>query len=306
MLDSQATWAELMAGWELFRDPILCAAIAGLVLGFLGVYVVLRRMVFVSAAVTQGAGLGVALTFYAAIHWGITEDPGHGAVAMALAVAWLLVLDPGRTGLTRETILGLVFALTGGATVLVGSRITQEAHDIQAILFGIGVVVTPHDLRDLELVSALVMFVQLWWFRGLTFASFDPVAARVQGLPVRLLDATLLACIGLTIGVSARALGAFPVFALSTMPAAAAVLLAGGRLFLTFALAALLGCAAGAGGYLLAFFYELPVGGAQTVTAVALVVPVIAWRVIASLVRRAQSTRRGSRRMSARADEWAP
>lgn len=300
MPSSQPTWAEFVAAWELFRDPVLCAAIAGLVLGFLSVYVVLRRMVFVSAAVTQGAGLGVALSFYVAIHWGITVEPGHGAVVMALAVAWLLVLDPGRTGLSREAVLGLVFALTGGATVVVGSRIAQEAHDIQAILYGIGVVVTPHDLHDLELVAALVMLVQLWWFRGITFASFDPVAARVQGVPVRLLDATLLACIGMTIGVAARALGAFPVFALSTMPGAAAVLLARGRLLPTFVLASLLGCAAGAGGYLLAFFYELPVGGAQTITAVALVIVALLVRSADLLARRIARGSKGSGEASAR------
>lgn len=291
MHDSQPTWADFTAGWELFRDPVLCAAIAGLVLGFLSVYVVLRRMVFVSAAVTQGAGLGVALAFYAAIHWGVAVDPGHGAVALALAVAWLLVLDPTRTGLSRESVLGLMFAFTGGAAVMVGSRIAQEAHDIQAILFGIGVLVTPDDLRDIELVAAVVLLMQLWWFRGITFASFDPIAARVQGLPVRMLDAALLASIGVSIGVSARALGSLPVFALSTMPGAAAVLLARGRLLPTFVLAALLGSVAGAGGYVLAFFYELPVGGAQTVAAVALVILALALRLSGRLIRLIMSVR---------------
>lgn len=294
------TWAELIAGWELFRDPVLSALLAGLVLGFLSVYVVLRRMVFVSAAVTQGAGLGVAVSFYAGIYWladahagagpgawllvQLLGDPGHAAVLAALLVAWLLVLDPGRTGLSREAVLGLVYAFTGGAAVLVGSRITQEAHDIQSILFGIGVLVSPEDLRHIVLASVAVMGLHLWWFRGLSFASFDPVAARAQGLPVRVLDAVMLASLGVMIGVSARALGALPVFALSTMPGAAAVLLGRGRLGLTFGLAAVLGSVAGAGGYLAAFFYALPVGGAQTVTAVLLVVVAVLVRGLARLL----------------------
>ncbi|WP_428264334.1 metal ABC transporter permease [Haliangium sp.] len=284
MSETALTWADFADNWEFFRDPFLAAALAGAVLGFLSVYVVLRRMVFVSAAVTQGAGLGVALSFYAAIYWGVHVDPGTGAVLAALIVAGLLVLDPRRTGLSREAVLGLAFAFTGGAAVLVGARITQEAHDIQAILFGIGVVVTPEDLRAIELSAAAVMLLQLWWFRGISFASFDPVAARVQGLPVRLLDGALLACVGVMIGVSARALGALPVFALSTMPGAAAALLGGGRLGLTFALATGLGAATGAAGYLLAFLREYPVGGAQTVTAVAVVGAAVLARGLARLV----------------------
>ncbi len=274
--------------WELFRDPIVSAAVAGAMLGFLSVYIVLRRMIFVSAAITQGAGLGVAVSFYAGIHWGLGISPSTGATLLALLTAWLLVLDPSRTGLSREAVLGLAYAACGGAAVLVGARITQETHDIQAILFGIGVLVAPEDARAIQVVAAVLLGLHLWWFRGFTFASLDPVAARVQGLPVRLLDGALLASIGVMIGVAAQALGALPVFALSTMPGAAAILVGRGRLGVTFALAAALGCLAGAGGYLLAFFGEYPVGGAQTVAAVVPVVVAGAGRGLIGLVRRAR------------------
>jgi zinc transport system permease protein len=284
---SAPTWELFVDGWELFRDPLLCAAVAGVVLGFLSVYIVLRRMVFVSAAVTQGAGLGVALAFYAGIHLGWEFDPVYSAVALSLAVAAVLVPDPRRLGLSRESVLGLMFAFTGGAAVLVGARITQEAHDIQAILFGTGVLVFPDDLRNVEVAGAATLLLHLWWFRGLSFASFDPITARVQGLPVRLLDATLLLSIGVMVGVSARALGAMPVFALSTLPGAAAVLLARGRLAVTFAVAAGLGCAAGVGGYLIAFFKEYPVGGAQTVTAAAVLGLALIVRLFIAVTRQA-------------------
>jgi len=61
--EASPTLAEFLDGLEIFLDPILCGAAAGLVLGLLGVYVVLRRMVFVSAAITHSAGLGVAVAF---------------------------------------------------------------------------------------------------------------------------------------------------------------------------------------------------------------------------------------------------
>ena len=46
---SVSSWSAFIGGWEIFRNPLLCALVAGAVLGFLGVFVVLRRMVFVSA-----------------------------------------------------------------------------------------------------------------------------------------------------------------------------------------------------------------------------------------------------------------
>jgi zinc transport system permease protein len=262
-----STWSDFIGGWQIFRNPLLCALVAGAVLGFLGVFVVLRRMVFVSAGVTQSAGLGVALAFYLDIHFGMHVDPLVGAAALALLATLAMSLDSARTiKLPRESLLGLVFAMSGGGAVLLGDRISQEAHDIESILFGSAVLVRGFDLAVVLVAGGLILAVHLWWLRGLVFASFDPDAARVQGLPVRLLDRTLFVSIGIMVGVSARALGSLPVFAFSVLPAAA-VLLLGVRMPFAFALATLLGALAGVCGYLFAFFYQFPVGGSQTVMA---------------------------------------
>jgi zinc transport system permease protein len=284
-LAEPSKWAEFLAGFELFRDPLLCALLAGGVLGFLSVYVVLRRMVFVSAAVAQSAGLGVALAFYAGIHLDAHVEPVLGATVMALAATLLLMTEPTRLRLTRESLLGLAYALAGGAAVLVGDRIAQEAHDIQGILFGTAVLVTPEQLHTVALAGAGVMLLHLWWYRGITFASFDRTGALVQGLPVRLLDGVLMVSIGVMVGVCARALGALPVFAFSTLSAIAALMLEL-RLPWTFFVATLVGAIAGVGGYLFAYFYDFPVGGSQTVLSGALVAVAMGLRFLMGLFRR--------------------
>jgi zinc transport system permease protein len=265
------TWAEFVAAWEIFRDPMICGLGAGLVLGYLSVFVFMRRMVFVSAAVTQSAGLGVALAFYAEIHLAVEIEPIFGAAIMALLATVALLIDADKLHITSEGILGFIFAATGGAAVLVGDRIAQEAHDIQSILFGTAVLVRPFDLWVILVTGTAVLGLHLWWRRGLTFAVFDETAARVQGLPVRRLRAFVLVSIGLMVGASARALGALPVFALSTLPAMAAALM-GFHINLAFAAAALMGAASGFFGYAIAFFAETPVGATQTATAAAFVV----------------------------------
>jgi zinc transport system permease protein len=290
--DGGPSWGDLADGWELFADAVYAAGIAGAVLGFLSVYVVLRRMVFVSAAITQGAGLGVALAFFAGIHLGWSIGPSTGATVLALGVAAVTAGDLQRLRLSREMVLGLLFALASGLAVVVGSRITQEAHDIQAILFGQAVVVSPEDLRALAAIAVGVMALQAWWYRGFTFASFDPLTARVHGLPVGLLDLVLLASIALVVARVASTLGALPAFALSTMPGVAAALVSRGPLVVTFAIAAVIGALAGVGGYLLAFFGELPVGATQTVTAAAAVVAAALVRAGIRLVAASAATRR--------------
>jgi zinc transport system permease protein len=104
----------------------------------------------------------------------------------------------------------------------------------------------------------------LWWRRGLFLAAIHPESAKVQGLPVAFLDALLMVAIALMVSISARALGALPVFAFSVLPAVAAMAITPSPgLALGVAMAG--GALAGGGGYLLAFFGEFPVGASQTV-----------------------------------------
>ena len=75
-MDSSPTLAEFFASWELFRDPVLAGMIVGATLGYLGVYIVLRRMVFASSAIAQAAALGVALSFWLPA---VIDPLGHAA-----------------------------------------------------------------------------------------------------------------------------------------------------------------------------------------------------------------------------------
>src|SRR4051812_26623573 len=84
--------------WELFRDPALSGAAAGALLGWLGVYVVLRRMVFLSAALSQAAGLGVTLAFYAQVYGGVSgqlASPTLGAALTTLLATAGVMVDRG-------------------------------------------------------------------------------------------------------------------------------------------------------------------------------------------------------------------
>lgn len=264
------SWAEFAEALPLFRDPILCAVFAGAVLGYLGVFIVLWRMVFVTAALTQSAGLGVALGLFASIHLGVEVHPVVGAVGACLVAAGLMALRPDRLRLSRECILALIWLFAAGGALLVGNFIAQEAHSVAGILFGTAVLVRPEDLVLVLAVGGVAMGLCLWAQRGLVFAGFDPDGARVQKVPVRFLEVGFLVLVTLVVAVCTRALGALPVFAFSVLPGIAA-LLAAPRLAWVFPVAALGGAASGGLGYLLAFFLSLPVGAAQTGVAAALV-----------------------------------
>ena len=114
---SDLTWARFLEALpEVYLAPIVTGGAAGLVLGFLGVYVVLRRMVFISAALSQVSSVGVALAFWLQIHAGATGllgEPVLLALLLALLATLLFRPDPARLHLSRDSLLGLVYVLAG-------------------------------------------------------------------------------------------------------------------------------------------------------------------------------------------------
>lgn len=258
-------FSDFAQNWALYRDPISCAVVAGAGLAALGVFVVLRRAVFVTATLSQAAGLGVALAFYLEIHHGLHVPPVVGALASSILFTWLAgVRSVPR--MSRETTVGFTFVAASALAVLVGDCITQEAHDIAAILFGTAVLVRPLDLI-LVVAATLSSLVALFWLgRALTFTGFDPEGARVQGLPVRAIETAFWSLFAVEVSVSTRALGSLPVFAFSVLPAASGLVLAN-ELRSAIALSVLFGVLAAAAGYVFAFMFSLPVGASQAAVA---------------------------------------
>jgi len=267
--EEHPTWQDFAANWELYRDPVLCGVVAGAVLGMLGVFVVLRRAVFVTAAVSQSAALGVALAFLLGIYLGVTPPPVLCAFLLALAATGVLAWRSPSTRLPREAIVGLLYVGASALAVLVGDRIAQEAEDITAILFGTAVLVRPQDLLAVLAVSGLVVTALGALYRGLVFAGFDPDGARIQGLPVARIELFLWTLVALEVSVTTRAIGALPVFAFSVLPAMAA-LRASNRLSRAVLLAGLFGALSGGLGYLSAFMLRFPVGAAEACVAAVL------------------------------------
>lgn len=271
-----SAWAEFLASREIWREPLLASLVAGALCGFLGVYVVLRRTVFVSAALTQLSTLGIIAALMLEEALGVEVE--HAGVqlgfALAFSVAGALLLGMAVQGrrLPSETAVGGTYVLAGALVVLGANRLVHAAHDLNAMVFGNAVAVPLTDLAALAVVAALCAVVHALYAKELVFVSFDPETAAALGYDPRRWDGLLFGTLGLAIPVAARAMGALPVFAFLTIPAAAALLLRP-RLRLAFVIAGLIGLVAAAGGYLVSWFWQLPTGATMVVLAGLFVVP---------------------------------
>ncbi len=275
-----SSFREFLAAREIWEVPLAASVVAGALLGFLGVYVVLRRTVFVSAALTQLSTLGLVATLLVEerVHIEAEHAGEQLAVAMAFSVVGALVLGAFRARrLPAEASVGAAWVAASALVVLGTSRLVHAAHDLGGMVFGNAVAVSAAELAMVAVVAALCTAVHAAFAKEIAFTSFDPETARALGMPVQLWDAVLFLTIGVAIPPAARVLGALPVFAFLTLPAAGALLLRVG-FRPAFALAGAFGVLAAAGGYVVSWLWELPTGATMVALAAALAIPGALWR----------------------------
>jgi ABC-type Mn2+/Zn2+ transport system permease subunit len=270
-----SAFQDFLAAKEIWQVPLTASIVAGALLGALGVYVVLRRTVFVSAALTQLSTLGLVATLLVEerVHIETEHAAEQLAVAIAFSVVGALVLGAFRPRrLPAEASVGAAWVTASGLVVLGVSKLVHAAHDLGGMVFGNAVAIPAGDLVALVVVAAICLGLHALFAKEIAFVSFDPETALAVGMAVRRWDAALFLTIGLAIPVSARALGALPVFAFLTLPAAAALLLRSGfrRAFLV---AAVIGVIAAGGGYVLSWLWEIPTGATMVAIAALFLVP---------------------------------
>jgi zinc transport system permease protein len=268
---------DFFAAWELFRAPTLAGVYAGLMLGMLGVFIVLRRMVFLSAALSQVASLGVVLSFLllAAVP-ALSAVPITSLSAMALTLGVLIAIVRLRRveESSADIMLGLAFLIGSAGTLALGSRVVEDIHDVDTLLLGTAVAVVPEDVTRLATLAVITVIMLLWWSRGFFATSFDREHSAIRGVPVTFLDFVLLALIAASISLTTSVLGALPTFAFSVLPAVAAIAIARSPLS-TLIIAGIVGGATGFVGYIAAYLWELPVGSSYALVGVTFAA--IAW-----------------------------
>lgn len=248
---------------DFFRHALLAAALASVLAGVVGTFVVLKRLVAISGGVSHAAfgGLGVA--------WWAGIEPRLGAVAVAALSAIGLGFLDGERARRQDAAIGVLWAV-GMAIGLVFLHWTPGyAPNLLGYLFGDILMVTSADLV-LAGISDFVLLVLLALVgRELVAVAFDEESARLQGVPVRLYSILLLVLVALSVVVLLQLVGIVLVIALLTIPPLVAQRLVR-SLAATMLLSVAVALLVSVGGLLAAYRLDLPSGPAMVLLGAAL------------------------------------
>lgn len=270
------TWRTLLT---VFPHALVAGLMISVVFAVLGVAVILKRMVFIGAALAEVAAAGVATALV--FGW----PPLAGAAVGALATG-LLLSGPFETGrLPRDTVIGALFVVASAAAILIAAHTGLGLAEVRNLLYGDLIVIRRHDLIAVVTATALVMLAAVIWRRPLLYTLVDREAARVVGVPVVACEMFFYAALSLTIAVSSRAAGAMLSFAFLVLPGATALLLSR-RWGFVLIIAVVIAATATAAGLWAALAWELPANQVIVVLLAAPLAAVAAGRSVSGPARR--------------------
>ncbi|MBC7288585.1 MAG: metal ABC transporter permease, partial [Armatimonadetes bacterium] len=210
--------------YEFMRAALVGAAMLGALGGYLAVYVVLRRVVFLSVALSECSAVGLALALMGGVAMSAVLPY---SVAGALAGVLLLsVLGRGRR-LPAESVVGAVYAGAAAVSILVLALAhLHESHEVRALLWGDVLTLSWRQVRVALVVFAAIALAELALYKEFLFCSFDPEMARTVGLPVTVLDILFFTLLGITIPIAVSIAGLLVAFAYLVLPGVVGLLLA--------------------------------------------------------------------------------
>lgn len=247
----------------LFRESLYGTLVIAAACSVLGVYVVLRRIVFVGAALAELSSAGIALALWLAGHniaLGLTTHPIAVSLMVTMAGVLFFGSGSGRGRVPPDATIGVTYAVAGAAGILLISKAAAgEAHDL--FLHGNILGITRVDTLVLLAVAIPVLLAHAVFYKEFLFVSFDRETARTFGFRVGFWNLFLYLTLGLVIAFAMQFGGVMLVFNFLVLPAVTGLLVSRsmGGTFLWSVTSALLAAVIG---FSLSVPFDLPSGPA--------------------------------------------
>ncbi len=202
--------------YEFMRNALIAGLLAAIACGIVGVYVVVKRVVFISGGIAHASFGGIGLGYFLGI------NPILGAMFFAIASALGMGLVTKRMRLPEDTAIGILWAMGMALGIIFISLTPGYAPNLFSYLFGNILTVPAFDLMLMLILDVIIITLVLLFYKEFLLLSFDEEFSTIAGVPTERLYLLLLCMIALTVVVLIRVVGIILDIALLTIPAALA------------------------------------------------------------------------------------
>ena len=169
--------------YTFFQNALIGAFLASILCGFIGTYIVTRRLVFISGGITHASFGGIGIGVFSGINPILSAMVF--AILSAFGVQWI---SPGFMP------------------------------DLPSFLFGSILAIDSADLWLLGILTLVVALLFIFLLRPIQNIAFDSTFARSQHLPVTLIEYLMMTLIAMTIVATLKMVGIVLAISLLTIP----------------------------------------------------------------------------------------
>lgn len=258
-------------GYTFFREGLLVAGLSGALLGFIGVFIVLRGMSYIGHGLSHSIFGGFAAVQLFAAQFYVL-GAGLWGIASALAINTVSK----RSKLGADAAIGVITTASFALGVALFARFGSSGPSFENALFGSILGISPEQILWLVAVSVLAVAFVFLRYRALIFSTFDPEVADVSGVRVGRVEAQLMVVLSLSILATLTVIGVTLVAAMLVIPAVVARMLTDsfGKML---AWSTAVGTVSGLVGMYLSYYADVPSGTMIVLVGAAIFVVVFAF-----------------------------
>jgi len=203
--------------YEYMQNAMWISALVGAVCAFLSCYLMLKGWSLIGDALSHSIVPGVAGAYMLGLPFAVGAFFSGG-----LAAAAMLFLNQ-KTKLREDAIIGLIFSGFFGLGLFMVS-LSPMSVNIQTIVLGNILAITPEDRFQLIIISVVSLLVLLIKWKDLMVTFFDENHARTIGLNPTLLKIVFFTLLSASTVAALQTVGAFLVICMVVTPGATAYL----------------------------------------------------------------------------------
>jgi zinc/manganese transport system permease protein len=261
-----------------FPYAVATGLLVGMTCALLGVFVILKRVVFIGIALSEIAACGIAGSLMVGL------PPLAGALVLTLAAVTILAIPFESRRIPRDALLGVLFVAASSLSVLLVSRSGLGLHEVKALLHGDLILTSRGDFLVLCAILVPSAACLLGFLRPMLCAFLDREAATVLRVCPARWELLFFLLLGVVVAAASKTAGALLVFCYLVVPSTAALLLTR-RLGRVLVLAATFAALITLVGLAVSFAADLPTNQTICVTACSLLLLLGLVAVIRHLVR---------------------
>jgi zinc transport system permease protein len=202
--------------YDFMHRAFIVGILLAIIIPCIGIVIVLKRLSLIGDALSHTSLAGVAAGLIIGI------NPILGATISCIMGA--LSIEVIRTKFPKHSEMAIAVMMSAGVGLAgVLSGFVKSSVNFNSFLFGSIVAISNFELVMVVIVSLIVMLTFVFLYKELFYVAFDEQAARLAGVPIKMINFIFTILTAVTVSIAARTVGALIISSLMVVPVACAM-----------------------------------------------------------------------------------